>query len=309
MKRQLHLGPGFTLPADEAVSQTFVVYGGKGTGKTNLGSVLAEELHAAGLRFCYLDPMGVAWGLRHGATRGETGLEVLILGGLHGDLPIEPTAGAVVADLVVDESVSVLIDVSRRASGVAWSKGEKIRFVRDYAVRLYERQVEKRRPLMQIFDEAARFAPQIARSTDPQVEQCLGAIETLCEEGRNLGVGVTFLTQRSARLNKSIAHVRPRLDATEGARAKERYRGSRPAGRPHPSRRKSQFRLPTAIARSARSTPFVSSGRAPSSKKRRSGVHWLRAPKPTCYRRGHEAPQTSPRHEPAGEVHRGRGDG
>lgn len=177
------------------------------THNTNFGSVLAEELHAAGQRFSLIDPMGVAWGLQHGAKRGQPGLPVLILGGTHGDLPIEPTAAAVVADLVVDESVSVVVDISRRANGKAWSKGEKIRFVTDYCTRIYERQVESRRPFMQIIDEAARYAPQQLISRDIDTAKCLGAIEMLVEEGRNLGIGVTLLTQRSARLNKNVAEL------------------------------------------------------------------------------------------------------
>jgi len=199
-------GETFTLPLD-AVTQTVVVYGGKGMGKTNFGSVFAEELYGASLRFSVIDPMGVWWGLQHGTERGEPGLEVLILGGVHGDLPIEPTAGEVVADLVADEGISVVIDISRRADGKAWTKGEKVRFVTAYMLRLYERQVEHRRPLMQIIDEAARYAPQGLRSGDVDESKCLGAIAMVCEEGRNLGIGLTLLTQRSARLNKDVAEL------------------------------------------------------------------------------------------------------
>jgi hypothetical protein len=64
--RVLHLSPDLALPVD-AVTQTLVVYGGKGMGKTNFGAVLAEELARARLRFSWLDPVGVAWGLKHSA--------------------------------------------------------------------------------------------------------------------------------------------------------------------------------------------------------------------------------------------------
>lgn len=189
------------------MTQTLVVYGGKGMGKTNFGAVFAEELYAAGHRFAVIDPMGVWWGLQHGRDRATPGLEVLILGGVHGDLPIEPSAGAIAADLVADEQVSVVIDVSRRANGTMWTQGERIRFVRDYALRLYQRQGERRRPVMQILDEAARFVPQQPRTNDHDVMRCLGAIEVICEEGRNIGLGLCLLTQRSARLNKSVAEL------------------------------------------------------------------------------------------------------
>jgi hypothetical protein len=60
---------------------------------------------------------------------------------------------------------------------------------------------------MQIIDEAARYAPQELRSGDSDAAKCLGIIESLCEEGRNIGIGLTFLTLRSARLNKAVAEL------------------------------------------------------------------------------------------------------
>src|SRR6266568_3272240 len=84
-----------SFPLD-VVTQTIVVYGGKGMGKTNFGTVICEECDTAGLRFSVIDPMGVFHGLRHAADGKSPGIRVLILGGKHGDIPIEPTGGAVV---------------------------------------------------------------------------------------------------------------------------------------------------------------------------------------------------------------------
>ncbi len=204
--RKLHISPTLSLPRDFETS-TEVIYGGRGMGKTNLGSVLAEECAATGLRFSIIDPMGVWWGLRHSADGSGRGIEVLLLGGVHGDIPIEPTGGAVVADLVVDEEANVVIDISRRPDGSMWAIAERVRFVRDYCKRLYQRQGEKRRPLKQFIDEAARFIPQMIRRDDSDVAACMGAIAVLVEEGRNVGVGVCLITQRSARLNKDVAEL------------------------------------------------------------------------------------------------------
>jgi hypothetical protein len=204
--RRLNMGPEFKLPLD-AQTQTLIVYGSKGMGKTNAAAVLAEELFAAHLKFAAIDPMGVLWGLKHNADPAGPGLDVLILGGTHGDIPIEPTAGAVVADLVVDENISTVIDISRRPDGKMWKRGERIKFVADYATRLYERQGERMRPLMQIIDEAARFCPQTIPHGAPELSRCVGAVEQLVEEGRNVGVGVSLITQRSARMNKSVSEL------------------------------------------------------------------------------------------------------
>jgi hypothetical protein len=211
LSRKLKVGENFSLPI-ETVTSTTVIYGGKGMGKTNLGSVLVEELDAAGLRWCALDPLGVWWGLRHSADGKGKGVECLILGGTHGDIPIEPTGGAIVADLVVDESANVIIDFSRRPNGQMWSIGEKIQFITDYTYRLFQRQGElvggrRREPIFQLLDEAARYIPQTIRAGDAKMALCVAAWEQMVEEGRNIGIGVGLLTQRSARMAKSVSEV------------------------------------------------------------------------------------------------------
>jgi len=211
---KLRVSTALSLPED-TVTSTLIVYGGKGMGKTNFGSVLVEELSRAKLRWSFLDPMGVAWGLRYSADGSGPGIECVILGGPHGDMPIEPTGGAVIADFVVDEEANVLIDFSRKPSGDMWSNGERVRFVTDYTRRLFSRQGQlvngrRREPLFQILDEAARYIPQVipaGRSDAFSLADCLGAWEQAVEEGRNIGLGVGLLTQRSARINKSVAEL------------------------------------------------------------------------------------------------------
>jgi len=209
--RKLRISPDLFIPED-VITSTSVIYGGKGMGKTNLGSVLVEELQKAGLRWSVLDPMGVWWGLRHSKDGKGPGIECVILGGPHGDIPIEPTGGEIVADLVVDESANTIIDFSRKTSGEMWSMREKVRFVTDYALRLFRRQGElvagrRREPILQLLDEAARYIPQMIPSGAIDLAKCVGAWEQIGEEGRNIGLGVGFLTQRSARMNKSVSEL------------------------------------------------------------------------------------------------------
>lgn len=205
--RTLKLSNDLSFPLS-LVTASGVIYGGKGMGKSSLGiGVIPEELDRAGLKFSLIDPMGVGYGLQHGADRESKGIEVLIIGGKHGDIEIEPTSGAVVADLVVDEHVSTVIDISRHKNGKMWSKAEKIRFVADYCTRLYERQGEKMEPLLVIIDEAGRFCPQMIPHGSPELARCVGAIEMLVEEGRNVGIGCLLITQRSARMNKSVSEL------------------------------------------------------------------------------------------------------
>lgn len=202
----LKISRELALP-DNAVTSTMVIYGGKGMGKTNCGAVIAEECKRVRKRFAVIDPMGVWWGLQHATDGKGPGIEVLVLGGKHGDIPIEPIGGMIVADLVADEDVDVVIDISRRPDGKMWSVNERIRFVTDYITRLYERQGERSRPLLQIIDEAGRFCPQVIPTGRIDLSKCVGAIECMVEEGRNVGIGTVLLTQRSARMNKSVSEL------------------------------------------------------------------------------------------------------
>jgi hypothetical protein len=209
--RLLRIGEGLTLPLD-AVTSTLLVYGSKGMGKTNLLSVVLEEMSAAALRWCSLDPIGVHWGLRHAADGRGDGVPCLILGGIHGDMPITPASGEIVADLVADEHVNVIIDCSRDHLGKMWSHGERTRSITAFIRRLYMRQGslvdgQRRDPIFVALDEAARYIPQQIPHGNPDLAASLAAWEQLVEEGRNVGIGVGLFTQRSARLNKSVAEL------------------------------------------------------------------------------------------------------
>lgn len=190
MSRQLRIAKDFTLPL-EAVTQTFAVLAKRGVGKSYLASVMTEEMLKAGLHVVVIDPIGVFWGLRASADGQGPGLPITVMGGEHGDVPLEVTAGETIADVVVD-GLSAVIDLS------GFRKGEQTRFVTDFAERLYHR---NREPLHVVMDEADAFAPQKPMRGQ---ERCLGAIEDIVRRGRARGLGVTLVTQRSAVLNKDV---------------------------------------------------------------------------------------------------------
>lgn len=191
----MRIAKGFALPSD-AVTQTFAILARKGAGKTYTGAVLTEELVKAGLQVVVLDPLGAWWGLRAAANGKDAGLPVTILGGEHGDIPLETTAGKVVADLVIDNPASIVLDLSDFESNAAQD-----RFVTDFAERLYRAKAKDRRPLHLMVDEADSFAPQRPM---PGQQRMLGAFESIVRRGRIRGLGVTLITQRPAVLNKNV---------------------------------------------------------------------------------------------------------
>lgn len=66
--RALHLAKHLSLPAD-AVTQTFAIFGKRGSGKTNGATVLVEELLKAHLPVVILDPVDAWWGLKAISSR------------------------------------------------------------------------------------------------------------------------------------------------------------------------------------------------------------------------------------------------
>ncbi|HXG59180.1 MAG TPA: DUF87 domain-containing protein [Thermoanaerobaculia bacterium] len=188
---KLHIAGELTLPPD-AVTQTFGVLAVRGAGKSNLAAVMAEEMYAAHLPFVAIDPVGSWWGLRSSGDGSDKGLSIPIFGGRHGDVPLERTAGHLIADLVIADRLSCVIDVSE------FSEGEKTHFLTDFAEQLYRRNQE---PLHLFLEEADDYAPQ-----RPMREQArlLRAWENIVRRGRARGLGITMITQRSAALNKNV---------------------------------------------------------------------------------------------------------
>lgn len=197
MKR-LKLAPDFSLPP-EAVTETFGILAVRGAGKSNTAAVMAEEMFAAGLPFVVVDPVGSWWGLRSSADGTGPGLSIPIFGGKHGDVPLRREGGALVADLVVDQRMSCVLDLSEFESEAA-----KKQFLLDFARRLYQRNTE---PLHLFLEEADDYIPQqmMGGGNEKRIEpQLLRAFENLVRRGRARGLGMTLITQRSASLNKNV---------------------------------------------------------------------------------------------------------
>ena len=136
------------------------------------------------------------WGLRAAADGRGPGLgTVIILGGPHGDVPLEPAAGELVADLVVDEGLSVVLDLKEL------SKAQTRGFMTAFAERLYRRKRPDGEPVHLLLDEADTFVPQRYGAGDARM---FGAFDDLVRKGRASGIGVTLISQRSAKINKDV---------------------------------------------------------------------------------------------------------
>jgi hypothetical protein len=200
----LKLGSKLSLPLD-FVTKTAAILAQRRKGKTYLASVIAEELVKAKQPFVALDPTGAWWGLRASADGTREGLPVVVLGGQHGDVPLERTGGRLIADLVVEAPGYYVIDFSLFESGEA-----ERQFAIDFGERLYRAkgQPGKDFPLHLFVDEADRFVPQQLRKGSNETNaRLLGAFEAIVRRGGLRGLGTTLISQRAAVVNKNVLEM------------------------------------------------------------------------------------------------------
>lgn len=194
---RLRISDDFALPGPgsekDILADVTAVVGRRGKGKTTTAVALVEEGHRHGRRFCVLDPVGAWWGLRSSRDGKRAGIPCLVMGGEHSQVPLEPTAGKLIAEFVADPSQpAVVLDLR------LMTKGEQVRFGSDFLAHLYQR---NREPLLLVLDEADQFAPQRPM---PGEQVMLGAAERVVKLGRQRGLGVILITQRPATLNKNV---------------------------------------------------------------------------------------------------------
>ncbi len=183
---------GFALPI-ELVTSTQAILARKRSGKSYTASVQAEELLRHKQQIAAIDPTGAWWGLRSSATGEGPGFPVVVFGGDHADVPLEPHAGRMLARALVEHGFSAIFDV-----GLMLTE-DQIRFTSDFASELLR---INRTALHLYIDEADTFAPQMVESRAQKL--CLGTVSRLVKQGGIRGVGVTMISQRPADINKKV---------------------------------------------------------------------------------------------------------
>jgi hypothetical protein len=192
----IKLASDLSLPL-ELVTESVAILARKRAGKSYTARKLAEGLLGAGQQVVIVDPKGDWWGIRSARSGRGPGLPVVILGGEHGDVPLEAGGGELVARMVVHERVSVLIDTS------LFSKRQAAHFMADFLETAYrlKAQAAYRTPMMLVVDEADAIAPQ--RPLDGE-QRMLGAASDIVRRGGQRGIGICLVTQRTAVLHKDV---------------------------------------------------------------------------------------------------------
>lgn len=189
---KLCISDDLVLGADLVVS-TAGIFATKGLGKSHLAQVAAEEMLAHGQVIVAIDPTDAWWGLRASADGKSEGYPVVVIGGDHGDLKLEPGGAVELAEAVVAERFSCVICTD------GMSDMAETKFVREFLDTVYRK---NRKPIHIFVDEADVFAPQ--KPFDVEDARCIRAMSHIVRRGRKKGIGTTLITQRPAELNASV---------------------------------------------------------------------------------------------------------
>lgn len=193
----IKIASNLSLPLD-LVTESIGILAIKRVGKSYLAQKIVEQILQAKQQVVVVDPKGDWWGLRAGADGDpKGGFPILILGGEHGDLPLEVNAGETIGRMVVEERVSVILDLSD------FRKSQIPTFMALFLETLYRLKAKEqyRTPVMLAVDEADAIAPQ---RPDAGEARMLGAAEDIVRRGGQRGIGSMMITQRAAVLNKNV---------------------------------------------------------------------------------------------------------
>jgi hypothetical protein len=183
----------FTLPEDLS-DRKIALLAQSNKGKTyGLGDIL-EELAEHQRPFIASDPGDNLWGLRVLPDGRPSGLQVVVVGGLHGDIPFEKDQGERMAELLLSTPTCAVIDVAFESGGATK------KFMTDFANRLMRSKPDV--PPLVVLEECPTLIPQNAFGMQAQL--CKAAVSKLAVIGGNFGYGVLPACQRPATMDKDV---------------------------------------------------------------------------------------------------------
>lgn len=195
----IRVGGGLNLDARKFATEVVAALGSRGSGKSNVMALAAEQLLRQQIPVIILDYVGIWWSLRMGQNEKPSGIDIPVLGGLRGDLPLTSTAGRLVAESLASNGSAAVLDIS------LFNKSERVRFAADFGEAFFQAKKRHKGPVFVILEEAQRFVPEHAYGE--HVERVKGAFAEIAEVGRNYGIGLGLLSQRPQKLAKDVLNL------------------------------------------------------------------------------------------------------
>lgn len=201
MKNTLDMADGLSMPI-AGVTQKFSFLGRTGGGKSYAASKLAEQMLLINAQIIVLDVVGNWYGLRIPKDKKNKGFDILVFGGANGDIDINPKAGAIIAQIILEKNISAVIDISEFISS------EQTRFAYDFLTAFFEGRKKRPSACHIFFEEAQELVPQnlppSVRGEESYASKMLHAGERVLKIGRNYGIGASIISQRPQDVNKKV---------------------------------------------------------------------------------------------------------
>ncbi len=172
------------LSASDLAGSGEAILATRGAGKSWLAAVQAEQLIEAGYPVLILDVVGEYWSLK-------ACYPVVVFGGSHADVPLDPHIGSEVARAVLDRRLKAVVDLT------GMRRADQPFFIADLAAELYEYGLKVKTPCWLLIEEAQNFIPQTGNPP------CKRPILDIIEMGRHAGLGVCLVSHRSATIDKT----------------------------------------------------------------------------------------------------------
>jgi hypothetical protein len=184
----------FPLPFPAAAMQdSGAILGKKGSGKSSTARVLLEHELDVGHRCVLVDPMGDSTGIKLNPDMTPSRFkDVVIFGGPHADIPLSHEDGRKAARIIGGSAISCIIDLSNMLDT------HQRTFMSAFAEELYE---TIKVPMLLMVDEAHDFAPQEKGTVSGTL---LNRMRRLTTQGRKRGIFLWVMTQRPARIDKTL---------------------------------------------------------------------------------------------------------
>jgi hypothetical protein len=204
MSKTLQISSDLSLPLD-AITHKFAILGTSGSGKSYTAMKSAELMLDFSAQIIAVDPVGIWWALRLAKDGKSDGYkQVVVFGGEHGDLPLTPESGALVARMLAERGIPAVLDVSQFISS------EQVRFLAAFGEQFFESKKTHKSPVHLFLEECQTVVPE-----EPQRDEnlMLNRWRRLIKFGRNYGVGVSLISQQPQAVDKKVLNECPTLFA------------------------------------------------------------------------------------------------
>jgi hypothetical protein len=178
----------------ELLNTHHAIVGSSGMGKTVTAKSEIEQLLREQRHLAVIDPTGVWYGLRSNAAGDGPGFDIPILGGAHGDIAITPADGWAIAEQIVEQRISAIVDLSDFEDDESQRE-----FLDAFLRRLRARPREN---FHLVIDEADVFCPQ--PSPDKAAFALTQVLKYFAKRSRVTGLVLTIITQRPADIDHTI---------------------------------------------------------------------------------------------------------